>query len=191
MLNLEINGSILGRWARITAKAPLAASAAHIFAAKIASLHWADPRIGNLARALVDVEAQLFALPAIDDCRAIRSWIASGYKRYPGEEELLRPHGAVGRAWLHALLALGCRSRVGPTETTLLAVLHPYERPGSGLTTRQIEKLETRLWTSFKGAQRVHIEALWRVLGLPVPPRKRVDKKLMTASPLRDCMSVS
>jgi hypothetical protein len=191
MLNLEINGSILGRWARITDKVPLAASAAHTFAANVASLRWADPRIANLAHALVDVEAQLFAIPSINVCQAIHSWIASGYKRYPGDEDLLRPRGAVGRAWFRALLAVGCRSRVRPTQATLLAVLHPFERASSGPTTREIEKLETRVWAAFKAAERVHVEALWRALGLPALPRKRFDKRPITAPPPPDCMHMS
>lgn len=191
MLDLEINGSILGRWARIIAKAPLAAGAANTFAAKVASLHWSDPRITNLARALVDVEAQLFAVPSIDVCQMIRDWVASGYKRYPGDQDLMRPHGPVGRAWYRALLAVGCRGQVSPTEPTFLAVLRPYQGPRSEPTTRQIEKLETRLWAMFKTAERVQVEALWRVLGLPAPPRKRVDKKPITAPPLPDCMRVS
>ena len=191
MLDLEINGSILGRWARITDKAPLAASAAHTFSAKVALLHWANPQIANLARALIEVEAQLFAIPAINVCQMIRGWVAGGYKSYPGDEELVRPHGAVGRAWLRALLAVGCQGRVRPIQATLLAVLRSYERPNSGLTTRQIEKLETRLWAGFKTAQRVHIKALWRVLGLPEPPRTRVDREPITPPPLPDCVSVS
>lgn len=189
-LLLEVNGSILGRWVKITHNPPLAVSAAQEFAARVASLQWADPRITNLARTLVEVEAQLFAIPPIGVCQMIRGWAVGGYKTYPGDEELVRPHGAVGQAWNRALIAAGCRGLVRPTQATLLAVLHPYERPGSWLTTRKIEKLETHLWASFDTAERVHVETLRSVLGLPPPLRKWLTKKPATAPPLRDCMSL-
>lgn len=188
MLDLEINGSVLGRWAKITYSVPLTPSAAHVFAAKVASLRWADPGVTNLVRALVGVEEQLFAISPINVCHVIHGWAESGYKTYPGESEPPRPSGAIGQAWHRALLAVGCQRRVYPTEATLLAVLHPYERPGNRLTTRQVEKTERSLWVAFETAERVRIEALWRVLGLP--PLRKVTKRLTPPPPLRDCMSL-
>jgi hypothetical protein len=191
VLLLDIFGSIHGRWASQNSEAPLAESAARTFAARVASLRWADPGITNVARAFVGVEEQLFAIPPIDVCQVIRGWAASGYRKVPGAEELLRPHGAVGRAWRHALLAIGCRGRVVPIEKTLLAVLHPYERSGDSPTTRQIEEMETSLWVAFGKSERGHLEALWRLLGLPPPQREKTKGKLRTSPPVTDCSSLA
>lgn len=138
-------------------------------------------------RAFVGVEAQLFAVPPIDVCQAIRGWVASGYKTIPGQEESPQPHGVVGRAWQRALRVIRCGGSVRPIQKTLLAVLQPYERPGSRLTTRRIAKMETRLLAAFEISEGHHLEALWRVLGLPPLWRRRVKEKLATARPLPDC----
>lgn len=192
VLLMQIEESVFGRytgggWQAVTE------SAAQTFATQIDSIHWADPRITKLVRALVGVEAQLFGVPPIDVCRAIRNWAASGYKTEAVSrvEESLRPYGAVGRAWRRALLAVGCRDPfLSPTEKTVLSVLKPYERPGSAVTTRQIEKMETRLGVMIERSDRGRVDALMRVLGMPPRRRKMVKRKLTIPRPLPDCSSL-
>lgn len=192
-LLIQIEGSVLGRYTAESGRA-VTASAARRFAAKVATLQWADSRVTHLARALVGVEAQLFADPSVDVCRVIKNWAASGYRTAAGTEESLQPHGVVGRAWQLALRAVGCRRAdpsVQPDEKTMLAVLHPYERPGSTLTTRHIEEMEAHLGVAIERSERGRVEGLMRVLGLSPPPRKSVKRKLTVASPLPDCVSPS
>ncbi len=183
VLMLEIDGSVVGRYIMAGGQ-PVTESAAQMFAAKVTSLHWADPRITNLAHALVGVEAQLLAVPPLDVCRVIREWAGSGYMTAPGVEESLRPHGVIGQAWRRALRAIGCRRSAIPTEKTFLAVMRPYERPGGRLTTRQIEEMEARLVGAVVRSENGRVEELMRVLG--VPSSRKVKKKWLN-SPEPDC----
>lgn len=182
----EIEASVVGQYTEDTLEA-ITEPAAHAFAAKVASLHWANPRITNLARALVGVEAHLLSAAPIDVCRAIRAWAASGYRAASEAEEPGLRHAAVWRAWRRALRAAGCRFPEPPIQRTLLAVLHPYERPGSAPTTRQIETTEVHLVRAVSKADRGRVETLMRVLGGPPRPRKSAKRKSTVPRPASDC----
>lgn len=184
-LMLEIDGSVVGRYIMAGGQ-PVTESAAHTFAARVASIHWADPRITDLARAFVGVEAQLLAAPPLDVCRVIREWADSGYMTASGVEESLRPRGVIGQAWWRALRAVGCRRSEIPIEKTLLAVLRPYERPGSQMTTSQIEEMEAHLVAAVLRSASGRIEVLMHILGVPSP---RKVKKIWTIAPAPDCAS--
>jgi hypothetical protein len=182
-----IEAGVVGWYTAATGQQVITESAAHTLSEKVALLHWANPRITNLVRALVRFEAQLLLAAPVNVCLAIRDWAASGYKSPLRGQNQPASHAAVWREWRRALRAVGCRFPEPPIQRTLLAVLHPYERPGSALTTRQIETMEAHLGAAAARADRGRVEALMRVLGGPPRPRKRAKKKLTVPRPAPDC----
>jgi len=151
------------------------AAAVQRFATTVASIRWSNPRVAYLVNTFIEVELQRRHMPQLDVCRAIREWVASGYRKVPSPAsgEL---RGAIARRWERAVAALGCGKFSPATPTVVLRALQPYQQPGAHLTTRDVEVMEVQLSFEESDARESAARSLTQVLGISssvTKPRRR------------------
>jgi hypothetical protein len=146
------------------------------FATTVTSIRWSDPRIANLVHTFVQIEAKRRHRAQLDVCRAIRDWVASGYRKVPVSTSA-EPPGAIEREWAREMAALGCRPFSSANPSEVLRALRLYQRPDAQPTTRQIELLEVRLVLEESLVRADAARSLGRALGIRVPRSKRSRRR--------------
>jgi hypothetical protein len=146
------------------------------FTATVTSIRWSDPRITDLVNTFIEIELQRRHMPQLDVCRAIREWVASGYRKVPPpESDELR--GAIGHRWERAVAALGCGKFSPATPTVVLTALRSHQQPGVHPTTREVELMEIHLALEELRARGDAASSLDHALGLSTTRRNRSKRR--------------
>ncbi len=146
------------------------------FATTVASIRWSNPLVAYLVKTFMEIELERRHMPQLDVCRAIREWVASGYRKVP----VLTPaelRGAIGRRWERAVAALGCGKFSPADPREVLRALRPYQQPGGHPTTRDVEVMEIQLSLEESRARKGATRSLRQALGMSTIRSKRSKRR--------------
>ncbi len=146
------------------------------FAKTVASIRWSNPLVAYLVKTFIEIELERRHMSQLDVCRAIRGWVASGYRKVPMLTPT-EPRGAIGRRWERAVAALGCGKFSPADPREVLRALRPYQQPGGHPTTRDVEVMEIQLSLEESRARKGATRSLRQALGMSATPSKRSKRR--------------
>jgi hypothetical protein len=124
--------------------------------AKLAPLHWSNPRIAALVGFDLEAVAEQVKPAALDSCADMKSWADSGYRTLSPASRAFAATQETHPATLRP-------------EGSIASLLKPSEGPAERALLRRTDSLHKRLLALYRGTLRTYT-GLLRTLGLHQPP---------------------